>query len=59
MKIVSGHKLFNDTYLFEVEGYKGKDCLMIAKVNTKGDIVRLTEFGEKRSTSRNKENEEA
>ena len=45
MKIENGYKLFDDTYLFEING-----CLAVAKVNEKGEIIRLTTFGEKELT---------
>lgn len=38
-----GYKLFEDTYLCVFD-----KCLMIAKTDKNGDIVRLTIFGEKR-----------
>lgn len=37
-----GYKLFEDTYLCVFD-----KCLMIAKTDKNGDIVRLTIFGEK------------
>ena len=39
-KLIELHKLFNDTYLAVFE-----KCIAIAKVNEKGEIVRLSTFG--------------
>ncbi len=37
-----GYKLFEDTYLCVFD-----KCLMVAKVNEDGEIVKLTVFGER------------
>lgn len=39
---VKGYKLFEDTFLGVFE-----ECLAIAKINERGEIVRMTTFGEK------------
>ena len=39
---VEGHKLFEDTYLCVFE-----ECLVIAKVNKNGEIVKVSTFGER------------
>lgn len=43
MKVIEGHKLFKDTYLIALD-----TCLAVVKVNDKGEIVKVSTFGEKR-----------
>ena len=41
-RLVTVYKLFGDTYLAEFE-----KCLAVAKVNEKGEIIKVTTFGGK------------
>lgn len=43
MKYETGYRLFDDTYLCVFD-----ECLAIAKVNKKGEIVKVITFGEKK-----------
>lgn len=42
MEYKTGYRLFRDTYLCVFD-----ECLVVVKVNEKGEIVRVTTFGEK------------
>lgn len=42
MTYQNGYKLFEDTYLCIFD-----ECLVVAKVNEKGEIIKVTTFGER------------
>lgn len=42
-EMIKGHKLFDDTYLFEYT-----KCLVIAKVDASGNIVKVSRFGHRK-----------
>ena len=42
-EIIKGHKLFDDTYLFETT-----KCLIIAKIDASGNIVKVSTFGNRK-----------
>ena len=43
MEYKTGYRLFKDTYLCVFD-----ECLVVVKVNKKGEIVRVTTFGERK-----------
>ena len=42
MKVIEGYRLFKDKYLVVFD-----ECLAIATVNDKGEIIRVSTFGER------------